>query len=91
MTEAEKQYDLEKLQDAIYMEKVLRARQLTPEQRLADVFELTNTVMERMLAGVMWQKKIEDPDEAKVELAKQIDRLRYVRDYEKVKLTRAAS
>ena len=40
MTEAEKQHDLEKLQDAIYMEKVLRARQLTPEQRLADVFEV---------------------------------------------------
>jgi hypothetical protein len=91
MTEAEKQHDLEKLQDAIYMEKVLRARQLTPEQRLADVFELTNSVMERMLAGVMWQKKIEDPDVAKVELAKQIDRLRYVRDYERAKLTSVAS
>ena len=73
------------------MEKVLRARQLTPEQRLADVFELTNSVMERMLAGVMWQKKIEDPDVAKVELAKQIDRLRYVRDYERAKLTSVAS
>ncbi|MEJ6572248.1 MAG: hypothetical protein QNL01_11905 [Akkermansiaceae bacterium] len=91
MTEAEKQHDLEKLQDAIYMEKVLRARQLTPEQRLADVFELTNSVMERMLAGVMWQKKIEDPDVAKVELAKQIDRLRYVRDYERAKLTSVES
>ncbi len=73
------------------MEKVLRARQLTPEQRLADVFELTNSVMERMLAGVMWQKKIEDPDVAKVELAKQIDRLRYVRDYERAKLTSVES
>ena len=91
MTEAEKQHDLEKLQDAIYMEKVLRARQLTPEQRLADVFELTNSVMERMLAGVMWQKKIEDPDVAKVELAKQSDRLRYVRDYERAKLTSVES
>jgi hypothetical protein len=64
---------------------------LTPEQRLADVFELTNSVMERMLAGVMWQKKIEDPDVAKVELAKQIDRLRYVRDYERAKLTSVES
>ena len=73
------------------MEKVLRARQLSPEQRLADVFELTNSVMERMLAGVMWQKKIEDPDVAKVELAKQIDRLRYVRDYERAKLTSVES
>ena len=73
------------------MEKVLRARQLTPEQRLADVFGLTNSVMERMLAGVMWQKKIEDPDVAKVELAKQIDRLRYVRDYERAKLTSVES
>jgi hypothetical protein len=33
---------LKAMQDAIYREKILRARKLTPEQRLADVFELSN-------------------------------------------------
>lgn len=32
------------MQDDIYREKTLRARKLTPEQRLADVFELSNPV-----------------------------------------------
>lgn len=91
MTAAEKQQDLEKLQDTIYLEKVLRARAMTPEQRLADVFELTNDVLARMLAGVMWQKKIEDPDEGRKVVAQQIDRLRYVHDYELAQLKRAKS
>ena len=40
---------LRALQDAIYREKILRARILTPEQRLADAFELTNGVFARRL------------------------------------------
>ncbi len=91
MNATQRQQDLEKLQDAIYMEKVLRARAMTPEQRLADVFELTNDVLGRMLAGVMWQKKIEDPDEGRKIVAQQIDRLRYVHDYELAELKEAKS
>jgi hypothetical protein len=87
MTEEQRQADLIKLQDAIYIDKVRRARTLTPEERLADVFELTNGVLERMLDGVMWQKKIDDIDEAKLVLSHQIQRLRLVRDYERPKLT----
>ncbi len=81
MTEQQRQQDLKKLQDAIYKEKVLRARSMTPEQRLADVFELCNGVMERMLAGVMWQKRIKTTQEAKQVLSKQIERLRFVHDH----------
>lgn len=39
---------LKAIQDDIYREKILRARKLTPEQRLADVFELMNSVFARM-------------------------------------------
>jgi hypothetical protein len=46
---------LKAMQDDIYREKILRARKLTPEQRLADVFVLTNSVFARMHEGAMWQ------------------------------------
>ncbi len=91
MTEEQKQQDLIKLQESIYLDKVRRARAMTPEQRLADVFELTNDVLGRMLAGVMWQKKIEDPAEGRKVVAQQIDRLRYVHDYELSQLKGAKS
>jgi hypothetical protein len=52
---------LKALQDDIYREKVLRARKLTPEQRLSDVFELTNSVFTRMHEGAMWQAGLSDP------------------------------
>lgn len=34
--------DLKAMQDFIFREKILRARRQTPEERLADVFELSN-------------------------------------------------
>ncbi len=43
------------MQDDIYRERILRARRMTPEQRLADAFELTNGVFARMHEGAMWQ------------------------------------
>lgn len=33
--------DLKAMQDDIYRERILRSRKMTPEQRLADVFELS--------------------------------------------------
>lgn len=41
---------LKDLQDSIYWEKVLRARAMTPDQRLVECFELTNRKFEMMLA-----------------------------------------
>ncbi|MFK7910881.1 MAG: hypothetical protein AB8F34_09775 [Akkermansiaceae bacterium] len=75
MTEAQKQHDLEKLQDAIYMEKVLRARAMTPEERLTESFELSDEVMMRMLAGAMWQLDTEDIEEGWQEVRRRLDRL----------------
>ncbi len=40
---------LKAMQDDIYREKILRARKLTPEQRLADAFELSNQTCYRAL------------------------------------------
>jgi hypothetical protein len=91
MTEAEKQRDLEALQDAIYRDKVLRARAMTPEQRLDEVFELTNSVLGRMLDGAMWQLDTEDVREAGNEVALRIDRLRLGRDLERTRTEAAVS
>ena len=44
---------LKALQDAIYRERILRARRMTPEERLAEAFEQSNFQMGLMLAGAM--------------------------------------
>ena len=46
---------LRTLQDAIYRDKVLRARAMTVEERLDEVFELSNSALVRMHDGAMWQ------------------------------------
>jgi len=79
MTEAERQRDLLSLQDTIYRDKVERARAMTEQERFADVFELTDDVLERMLTGAMWQLDTEDREEGIAELVLRIDRLRQVR------------
>jgi len=79
MTEAERQCDLLSLQDTIYRDKVERARAMTEQERFADVFELTDDVLERMLTGAMWQLDTEDREEGIAELVLRIDRLRQVR------------
>ena len=84
MIEAEKQHDLEALQEAIYRDKVLRAREMTEQQRFETVFHLTDEVMERMLAGAMWQLGTESREEGETELARRINRLRRVRDLERI-------
>ena len=45
--------ELKAMQDAIYREKILRARRQSPEERLADVFELSNHQFGMMLGGAM--------------------------------------
>ncbi len=75
MTEAQKQRDLEALQDAIYRDKVLRARAMTPEERLAEAFELTDEVFQRMHAGAMSQLGLEDDEEGWREVRRRLDRL----------------
>jgi hypothetical protein len=71
---------LKALQDAIYRDKVLRARAMTGEQRLAEGFELTNGVFRRMLEGAMWQLGIEDIEEGWGEVRRRMERLSRVHD-----------
>jgi len=66
---------LAELQDAIYREKVVRARAMTPDQRFAAVFELTNSVFERMHEGAMWRLKTTDPQAGWAEVRRQLERL----------------
>ena len=79
---------LKELQDAIYREKVLRARSMTPEQRLDSALELTNGVFERMAEGVRWQLGTTDTAEIWREVRRRMDRLSRVHDS---KLYRSAS
>ena len=67
---------LKDLQDSIYREKVLRARAMTPEERLDAGFELTNLAFDRMLEGAMWKIGTSDPSEGREELKAQLARLR---------------
>jgi hypothetical protein len=71
---------LKALQDEIYRERVLRARKMTEEERLAEAFELTNSVFERMLEGAMWQKDLTDREEGWAEVRRRLERLNRVHD-----------
>jgi hypothetical protein len=72
--------ELKAMQDSIYRERVLRARRQTPEERLADVFELTNSSFARMHEGAMWQAGITDVDAGWQIVRKRLDRLRGVHE-----------
>lgn len=69
---------LKAMQDDIYREKVLRARRQTPEERLADVFMLSNAVFARMHEGAMWQAGITDEKQGWEIVRKRLGRLRAV-------------
>ncbi len=71
---------LKALQNDIYREKILRSRTMTPEQRLADAFELTNGVFGRMHDGVMWQLNLTDPEDGWREVRRRVSRLCQVHD-----------
>lgn len=72
--------ELKALQDSIYREKILRARRQTPEERLADVFELTNSVFARMHEGAMWQAGVTDEEHGWQIVRQRLARLRKVHD-----------
>ena len=72
---------LKALQDDIYRERILRARAMTPEQRLASAIEMTNFVFGNMLAGAMWQIGTQDRTEGWNEVRRRLDRLYRTRDH----------
>jgi hypothetical protein len=71
---------LKALQDDIYRERVLRARKMTLDERLADVLELTNSVFIRMHEGAMWQLGTSDADLGWREVRRRLDRIGRVHD-----------
>ena len=71
---------LKALQDDIYREKILRARQMTVEERLADALELTNAVFARMHEGAMWQLGTTDAELGWQEVRRRLARLGRVHD-----------
>jgi hypothetical protein len=75
MTPPDEAAALRALQDDIYRERILRARRMTPEQRLSDVIELTNGVFARMHEGAMWQLGTTDAEAGWREVARRLARL----------------
>jgi hypothetical protein len=71
---------LKALQDAIYRDEILRARAMTPEQRLDDVFVLSNSAFQRMHEGAMWHLNSDDPAAGWREVRRRLDRLQLVHD-----------
>jgi hypothetical protein len=75
LPDAPTQEDLEALQDAIYRDKVLRARAMTVEERLAEAFDLTTEVFQRMHDGAMSQLGLSDEKAGWEEVRRRLDRL----------------
>lgn len=72
---------LKELQDAIYREKVLRAREMTVAERLDEVFDLSNRQMGLMLAGAMHRLGTKNQEEGWDEVTRWLARLDRVRDH----------
>lgn len=72
---------LKALQDDLYREKVLRARKMTVEQRLAEAFELSNHQFGMMLAGAMHRLGTRDEAAGWEEVRRWMKRLDRVRDH----------
>lgn len=70
---------LEELQDSIYRERVLRARRMSPQERLDSVFELSNSQARRFLEGVQMQTGLKDPREIDAEARRRLIRLQRAR------------
>ena len=71
---------LKALQAEIYRERVLRARQLTVQQRLNEVFELSNHMFGMMLGGAMHRLNTRDESQGWIEVRRWMHRLDRVHD-----------
>ena len=71
---------LEELQDSIYRERVLRARKMTPAERLDAVFELSEFQINMLHSGEMHRYSLTDPAEGWHRVAEALDRVGKARD-----------
>ncbi|GAA5483608.1 hypothetical protein [Haloferula sargassicola] len=72
---------LKDLQDSIYREKVLRARKMTPEERIDSVWELSDMQLELMLAGALARIDSSDHEKGWAEVRRGLDRVERARDH----------
>jgi hypothetical protein len=72
---------LKDLQDAIYRDRVIRSRALTPEQRIADIFEMAEVSIHMVHAGAMSHLGTADEDAGWQLVKVWNSRLRRAHDY----------
>ena len=72
---------LKALQDDIYRERILRARKMTVQERLADVFELSNHQFGMMHSGAMHRLGTSDEAAGWQEVRRWMERLDRVREH----------
>jgi hypothetical protein len=72
---------LNALQDAIYRDKIRLARMRTVQERLADVFELSNHMFGMMHAGAMHRLGTQDEAAGWAEVRRWMHRLDRVREH----------
>lgn len=75
------QKELATMQDAIYREKLLRARAMTEEERFTAGLELTDEAFQRMLSGALVRLQTADKKEAWKEVRKGLKRLQTAHDH----------
>lgn len=67
--------ELKALQDEIYRDKILRARSMTREERIAEVIEASDDQFQMMLAGAMHRLGTKDELAGWKEVRRWIERL----------------
>jgi len=82
---------LKALQDAIYRDKVLRARGMTVAERLEEVFTQSNTQFGMMLAGALDRLGSQDEALGWQEVRRWMTRLDSVHDHGRYTTTRPAA
>ena len=81
MNDAANPAALRALQDDIFRRKVLRARAMTPTQRLDEALELTQATFDTMHSGAMAQCGFTDPADGWREVKRRLDRLRRFQEH----------
>ena len=81
MSENNDPAELKALQEAIYRDKIRLARQMTIQQRLADVFELSNHMFSMMHAGAMHRLGTRDEEAGWQEVRRWMQRLDRAREH----------
>ena len=72
--------ELQTLQLAIYRDKVLRARAMTPSERLDEALELSNDIFTWMLDGAKSQCGLATDEEGWLEVEARLQRLRRIHE-----------